>query len=196
MTRHFLMLMDAMRQAARRIGVLSRQQLSLKVVGGRVLPLPQFVEAMPSPDARMCAVIVGIYSDRREHPELRFVLVVDQTAVKPMAEAVMGSRMAADPAMSRSMIQEFGNVGASAIANHLSGRIGESIHISAPDVVEDSWASLAAATIASFLDPADDIPVLTTEMRLGSKRFSGSVFLLADRNADLEENLVHAVAKG
>lgn len=196
MTRNLLMLMDAMRQAARRISGLSRQQLSLKIIDGSVLPIPRFVEAMPSPDARMCAVIVGIYTDRREYPELRFVLVVDQTAVAQMAEAVMGGRMAADPAMSRSLIQEFGNVGASAVANHLSGRIGESVHISAPDVVEDSWASLAAATIASFLDPADDIPVLTTEMRLGTRHFSGAAFLLADRNADLEDNPVPAAAKG
>lgn len=196
MTRNFLMLMDAMRHAARRVAGLSRQQLTLKVVGGRVLPIPQFVEAMPDPDARMCAVIVGIYTDRRHDPELRFILVVDQAATTPIAEAILGGRMAVDGAMARSLIQEFGNVGASAVANHLSGRLGESVHISAPDVVEDSWASLAAATIASFLDPADDIPVLTTEMRLGSKRFSGSVFLLADRSVDLDENLVPAVAKG
>ena len=196
MSRSFLLLMDAMRQANRQLSRLSRQKMSLKVVGGRVVSLPEVTGAIGPADIRMCAVIAGLYFDQPDRPEMRFILAVDQAALAPLAAAVLGTGFDTGPAMARSMLQEFGNVGASAIANHLSSRMDARVHISAPDVIEDTLESLANATIGSFLNPEDNIPVLQTELRMDGRTYTGSALLLIDRDVDQAECLISGSVKG
>jgi chemotaxis protein CheY-P-specific phosphatase CheC len=192
----FTLLADGMRQASRRLGRMAKNRLYIRVMGGRVLSLAQVATDLSDADRDMCAVVVAITCEQPSKMEMRFVIGVDKDALYPLASAIAGEVLVDDPRMATSVLQELGNIGASAISNHLASHFGSAVHVSAPDVVEDRWGAVASSIIGSFLDPADQMATLSTEFTLDGQHFSGAAFLVADRDVDLSGTLSSTISGG
>lgn len=189
MSNGFLLLTDGMRHAGRRLASMAKHRLRIRVMGGRILPLAQVATDLGDADRDMCAVVVAVIFEQPQRPELRFVLGVERSALRPLALAIAGEALAGDPRMAISVLQELGNIGASAMSNHLATRLGGTVRVSAPDVVEDRWGAVVSAVLGSFRDPADDLANLSTEFTLDGKRFAGAAILMADRDVEFTNSL-------
>jgi len=196
MAEGILLLVEGLRQAGRRLGRLARGRLALQVVGGRLLSLAEVASSLGEAERDMCAVVVAIHGGMVEEPDLRFVMAVERAAVPALTGALASPALADDPRMGASVLQELGNIGATAIANHLAGHLGGQVRTSAPDVLEDRWGSLVAAVLASFADPADSVAILSTELDLDGRRFAGLACLITDREVALAGCLRGAGVKG
>lgn len=197
MAHGILLLIDGMRHASRRLARLSPpQQLTLRVMGGSVLSLAEVTAGLGDADRDMHAVVVAIHSRASFQADLRFILAVERAALRPLTVAVASPALADDPRMGTSVLQELGNIIATAIANHLADHAGSQVRTSAPDVLEDRWGSLVAAVLGSFGDPADRVATLSTELNLNGRRFAGLACLIADRDVELAGRLKDLSVKG
>jgi len=193
MSNGFLLLTEGMRHAARRLASMAKHRLRIRVMGGRILPLAQVATDLGDADRDMCAVVVAVIFDQPQRPELRFVIGVERSALRPLTVAIAGEDLASDPRMATSVLQELGNIGASAMSNHLATQLGCTVRISAPDVVEDRWGAVASAVLGSFRDPADEMATLSTEFTLDGRRFAGAAILMADRNVEFSNSLSSSI---
>ncbi len=194
MSNGFLLLTDGMRHASRRLASMAKHRLRIRVMGGRVIPLAQVATDLGDADRDMCAVVVAVIFDQPQRPELRFVIGVERSALRPLTVAIAGEALAGDPRMATSVLQELGNIGASAISNHLATHLACTVRVSAPDVVEDRWGAVVSAVVGSFRDPADEMASLSTEFTLDGKRFAGMSILMADQDVDFSNGLSHSVS--
>lgn len=189
MAKGFILLADGMRQVGRRLGRMAGNRLHIRVMGGRILPLAQVATDLGDAEQDMCAAVVAVAFEQASRPELRFVLGVEPSALRPLTAAIAGEALADDARMATSVLQELGNIGASAISNHLADHLGGTVRVSPPELVEDRWGPVVSAVLGSFRDPADHMATLSTEFILDDRHFAGAAFLLADRDVDLSSNL-------
>lgn len=175
------LLADGFRLAGRRLAQLSSNRIAVHVTGGRIVPLTGVGPFIGGEDRHVCAAIVGIHVGPDERmPQMRFIIAVSPETRRRLTAILAGEKLADDPRMSASVIQEIANIAASAIANHLSGQLGLPVHATAPDVVEDLWGPLLMGVIGSFGTPHDDIALVTTEVQADRQRCDCIACLIAD----------------
>ncbi len=186
--RVFDALTQGIETAAEKIAAFSRSTIEIESRGSHLINIAEAGSIFGAEDV----TVYGIRMILVDKPSIQYLMLVDEIARMQICQGVMGEGKEVKEQWLDSILQEFGNIFGTAIANTLSRILDQPIKTRPPEVVSDMAGAVLSSSIHSLDLLEDDFLSIDILVKVKGEQIGCRSFLFMDENyhLDLSENVV------